>query len=65
MQCNGQFFKDSFEPYKTFYKSVNPDFWRKFDVQNSYFLGGYVFRIGLFRLLNNYDKKCKQSSTVN
>ena len=36
-----------------FLRSVNPE--RKFDVQNSYFGGGYVFRIGFFKLLNNDD----------
>ena len=35
-------------------------FERKFDVQNSYFGGGYVFRISFFKLLNNDDIKCKK-----
>ena len=48
MQCCGKLLSDSFEPYKTFERSVNPEFGRKFDVQNSYFGGGYVFRIGFF-----------------
>ena len=28
-------------------------------------LGGYVFRIGFLKLLNNDDKKCKQNFTEN
>ena len=28
-------------------------------------LGGYVFRIVLFKLLNNDDKKCNENSIVN
>ena len=44
MQCYGKLLSDSFETYSTFYRSVNPVLERKFDVQNSYFGGGYVFR---------------------
>ena len=42
MQCCGKLLSDSFETYKTFQRSVNPEFERKFDVQNSYFGSGYV-----------------------
>ena len=45
MQCCGKLLSDSFETYKTFYRSVIPEFECKFDVQNSYFGGGYVYRI--------------------
>ena len=45
MQCCGKLLSDSFETYETFLRSVNPEFERKFDGQNSYFGGGYVFRI--------------------
>ena len=37
MQCSGQILSDSFETYKTFSRSVNPEFERKFDVQNHEF----------------------------
>ena len=37
----------------------------KFDVQNSNFGGGYVFRIIFLKLLNTDDIKCKESSTIN
>ena len=43
-----------------FKRPVNPEFERKFDVQNSYFGVGYVFRISFFKLLNNLDIKCKK-----
>ena len=36
----GKLFSDSFETYETFKRSVNPEFERKFNVQNSYFVGG-------------------------
>ena len=42
MQCCGKLPSDSFETYETFKRSVNPEFERKFDVQNSYFGGGYL-----------------------
>ena len=41
------------------FKSVNPECERKFDVQNSWFGGGYAFRISFFKLLINDDIKCK------
>ena len=34
-----------------FKRSVNPEFERKFDVQNSYFGDGYVFRISFFLII--------------
>ena len=37
MQCCGQILQDSFETYKTFKRSVNPEFERKVDVQNRTF----------------------------
>ena len=43
MQCCGKLLTDSFETYKTSQRIVNPEFERKFDVQNSYFGGGYIF----------------------
>ena len=45
MQSCGKLLSNSFETYKTFWRSVNPEFERKFDVQNSYFGSGYVFLI--------------------
>ena len=48
MQCCGKLILDSFETYKTFSRSVNPEFELKFDVKNCYFGGGYVFRISFF-----------------
>ena len=59
MQCCGQILQDSFETYKTFYRSVNPEFERKVDVQNRTF-GWIRFQNFFFKLLNNEDKKCKQ-----
>ena len=43
----------------TFLKICESWVWVKFDVQNSYFGGGYddVFRIGFFELLNNDNEK--------
>ena len=35
MQCCGKLLSDLFDTYKTFERSVNPQFERKFDVQNS------------------------------
>ena len=43
MQCCGQILSDSFETSS--WRSVNPEFERKFDVQNFYLGDGYVFRI--------------------
>ena len=60
MQCCGKLLSDSFETYYTFYRSVHPEFERKFDVQNSIFGGGYVFRISFLKSLNNDDIKCKK-----
>ena len=57
--CCGKLLSDSFETYQTV-RSVNTEFERKFDVQKSYFGGGYVFRISFLKLLNNYDIKCKK-----
>ena len=57
MQCCGKLLSDSFERCKTFLRSVNPEFERKFDVQNSYLGYGYVFRIDFFNLLSNDDEK--------
>ena len=42
MQCCGQILEDSFEPYKTFLRSVSPEFERKVDVQNRSF--GWMFQ---------------------
>ena len=64
MQCCEKLLQDSFETYKTFLRSVNPEFERKFDVQIPTF-GGIRFQNRFFELLNNNNIKCKQNSTVN
>ena len=48
MQCFRKLHSDSFETYKTFQRSLNSEFELKFEVQNSYFGDGYVFRINFF-----------------
>ena len=48
MQFCEKLLSDSFETYLIFLRSVNPEIERKFDVRNSYFEGGYVFRISYF-----------------
>ena len=40
MQCCGQILSDSFETSS--WRSVNPEFERKFDVQNSSYFGGWI-----------------------
>ena len=50
MQCSMDKFKDSFETYKTFWKSVNPEFELKVDVQNRIF--GWIRFQNCFFLLN-------------
>ena len=54
MQCCGQSLKDSFETYKTFQRSENPESERKVDVQNRTF--GWIRFQNCFLLFNNDDK---------
>ena len=50
----------SFETYKTFERSANPDLERKFDVQNSWIADGHLTEWVFLKLLINNDIKCKK-----
>ena len=51
------FFQDKNSLGLIFLRSVNPEFERKVDFQKIVFLGGHVFRICFFKLLNNDNEK--------
>ena len=50
----------SFETYKTFERSVNSEFERKVDVQNSWIADGHLTEWVFFKLLINDGIKCKE-----
>ncbi len=57
--------QESFETYKTFPRCIITEFESAQSTFKIMDLGGYVFRIGFFRLLNNDEEKYSKNCTVN